>query len=162
AFCKTVGVPPHLDFSFHGVISPAIVRIAGLAGFYGVVMPRQLAYDAPIPDWLQPPQAEESEPRVIRLHDVEGIAKLAGVDDDGLHWVQFEIDEFAGQEPGICGICSATLQSGWLCGDGGEEVCDRHVQIIANDTCDVDASGDIAQSVEAPLPAEDAPVAIPA
>ncbi|OPZ86751.1 MAG: hypothetical protein BWY76_00801 [bacterium ADurb.Bin429] len=162
AFAKTMGVAPNIDLAFHGTNSPASIRIGNLTGFYGIAMPRTLGFEDPIPSWLQPPQPEAEETRVIRLHDVEGIAKLAGVDDDGLHWVQFEVDEFAGQEPGICGICGAALQSGWLCGDGGEEVCDRHIQLIANDTSDVDASGDVAQCVLAPLPVEDAPIAIPA
>ncbi|MHB9134719.1 MAG: hypothetical protein ACYDBB_26910, partial [Armatimonadota bacterium] len=122
---------PHLDLAFHGVISPVSVRIAGLSGFYGILMPRQIAYEEAIPAWLQPPQPPAvEESRIIRLHAVEGEAKLAGVDEDGLHWVQFEVDEFAGQEPGTCAICGETLTSGWLCGDGGEEVCDRHVETL--------------------------------
>jgi hypothetical protein len=134
AFAKTMGQSPYLDLAFHGPISPVSVRISGLSGFYGILMPRQIAYEEPIPAFLLPPQLPTEEaPRLIRLHDVEGVAKLAGVDDDGLHWVQFEVDEFAEQESGTCSICGAEITSGWLCGDGGEEVCDEHVEIIENE-----------------------------
>jgi hypothetical protein len=147
-FCKAMKVEPHLDLTFHGPLSPATVRIPCLAGFYGVVMPRQLAYDTPIPDWLQPPQPDES--RVIRLHDLDGVDTFTGTDDDGCVWSQFQVDALAEQESGSCSICGATLHSGWHCLDGGEEVCDSHVQFITSEV----ASGNCSPSEE--------PVAIPA
>lgn len=152
AFAKAMGQPPHLDLAFHGPTSPATVRIAGLSGFYGILMPRQIAYEEPIPAWLQPPQAEEPEEpaaRVICLHDVDGIAVLSGTDEDGCTWTQFTVDEFAEQQPGICGICGAELRSGWMCGDGGEEVCDDHVQIMEAAT---------AVAAEAPVSPNDVPI----
>lgn len=67
----------------------------------------------------------ESEKIVLR--DIEGFAVLSGTDQDGLTWTQFEVDEFAEQEPGECDICGKELWSGWVCLDGGDEVCDCHV-----------------------------------
>jgi len=64
---------------------------------------------------------------IIRLHNVEGIARKSGTDDHGNAWIEFEVDAFAEQEPGECSICGAELESGWLCLDGGDEVCDEHV-----------------------------------
>lgn len=64
---------------------------------------------------------------LIILHDVTGFSRKSGVDADGCTWVEFEVDVFAEQLPGVCSICGAELESGWLCMDGGEEVCDRHV-----------------------------------
>ena len=63
----------------------------------------------------------------IKLHDVEGFARLSGIDEDGCTWIQFEVDVFAGQEFGECSICGAILSSGWMCMDGGEEVCEAHI-----------------------------------
>lgn len=68
------------------------------------------------------------EGEVIVLHDIEGIAVLSGTDQDGLTWTQFEVDSFAEQEPGTCDICGKELWSGWVCLDGGDEVCDSHVR----------------------------------
>ncbi|OPZ83650.1 MAG: hypothetical protein BWY76_02181 [bacterium ADurb.Bin429] len=154
-FAKAMKVDPHLDFCLHGPLSPAAIRIAGLAGFFGVLMPRQLAYETAIPDWLPLPQSDES--RVIRLRDVEGVAVLTGVDEDGCHWSQFFVDELAEQAPGTCAVCGAAIPVGWMNLDNdGEEVCDRHIQLITDDA--VDGSGTCSTTV---APAEDA-VAIPA
>jgi hypothetical protein len=151
-FAKALGVPPHLDLGFHGVISPASVRLAGLSGFYGVIMPRQLAYDDAIPPWLW--SGPDDRERVIRLHDLDGVDTFTGTDDDGRVWTQFIVDALAEQEPGVCAICGTTLQSGWQCLDGGEEVCDTHVQR--------DDPGTISRTVEALPTEDDIPVAIPA
>lgn len=160
AFAKVMGQPPHIDMAFHGTLSPASVRIAGLSGFYGILMPRQMAYEEAIPTWLLPPQVEEPELRTIHLHDLDGIDTFTGTDDDGCVWTQFEVDTLAEQLPGICAICGAELQSGWLNMDnGGEEVCSDHIQLSETDS----ASEQFAQSDEEPLPIEDEmPVAIPA
>jgi hypothetical protein len=66
---------------------------------------------------------------VIRLHNPRGIARKSGTDDHGNQWIEFETDHFAGEEPGTCSICEETIESGWLCLDGGDEVCDRHAQM---------------------------------
>jgi len=138
AFAKTMGQPPYLDMAFHGVLSPASVRIAGLSGFYGIIMPRAIAYEEAIPTWLAPP-------RIIRLRDLDD---GTGTDIDGNVWTHFLLDTKAEQASGICTICGATLHSGWTNMDnGGEEICDCHVLMI-------DASGQFAHS--------DEPVAIPA
>ena len=42
-------------------------------------------------------------------------------------WTQFEVDYFAEQDDGECAICGEILTSGWMCLDGGEEICDEHV-----------------------------------
>ena len=64
----------------------------------------------------------------ITLHNIEGIVRKSGVDSDGNTWLQFKVDEFADQEPGVCMICEATLYDGWTCLDGGDEVCASHVR----------------------------------
>lgn len=64
----------------------------------------------------------------ITLHNIEGFARKSGIDQDGNHWIQFEVDYMAEQEPGECCICGAVTESGWLCLDGGEECCDSHVE----------------------------------
>lgn len=145
AFAKAMGQPPHCDLALHGTLSPVSVRIAGLTGFYGILMPRQLAYEEAIPAWLLPPQA--ALPRVIHLHDLEGSDMYTGTDEAGCVWSQFLVDALAEQAPGLCAICGATLHHGWHCLDGGEEVCDDHV------TWDDDAVGHLSQSIEVPIPA---------
>lgn len=64
----------------------------------------------------------------ITLHDIHGTSILSGTDSGGSQWVQFTVDYFADQLDGECCICSAILESGWLCLDGAEEVCDSHVE----------------------------------
>ena len=64
----------------------------------------------------------------IKLTNVDGIAKLSGDDKNGNTWVKFEVDYFAEQMDGECSICGAVLSSGWMCLDGGEEVCDSHIE----------------------------------
>ena len=63
----------------------------------------------------------------ITLTNVEGISRISGTDEHGNQWLTFEVDYFAEQESGTCAICSAELESGWLCLDGGDEVCDSHI-----------------------------------
>ena len=65
----------------------------------------------------------------IELAYISGIDKLMWLDAQGNHWIQFEVDYFAEQTDGVCTMCSATLSSGWLCLDGGDEICDRHVTL---------------------------------
>jgi hypothetical protein len=67
------------------------------------------------------------EQETIKLHNIQGISRLSGEDKDGNHWIQFEVDYFAEQEDGKCCICGATLSSGWMCLDGGDEVCKDHI-----------------------------------
>lgn len=64
----------------------------------------------------------------IILSNVEGIARLTGTDEHGNQWTQFAVDYMAEQVEGECCICGETLESGWLCLDGGEECCDDHVE----------------------------------
>jgi hypothetical protein len=65
--------------------------------------------------------------KTIKLSNIEGIRK-SGTDEYGNFWTQFEVDYFADQEPGECAICGAEIESGWMCMDGGDEVCDSHVE----------------------------------
>jgi len=67
--------------------------------------------------------------RVI-LSDVSGIARKSGTDQHGNRWVEFEVDYQAEQEPGECCLCGAELESGWVCLDGGDECCEKHVENI--------------------------------
>jgi len=65
---------------------------------------------------------------VIKLRDKSGIARHTGVDEHGNIWTEFEVDFFAEQSAGECSICGAELLHGWQCMDGGEEVCDVHIE----------------------------------
>jgi hypothetical protein len=67
---------------------------------------------------------------LIRLHNIEGIARLSGTDEHGCQWLQFEVDAFAEQESGECSICGETISEGWTCLDGGDEVCSEHIAVI--------------------------------
>lgn len=69
----------------------------------------------------------------IVLHNIQGFAVKSGVDQHGLAWTQFTVDTFVEQEPGECSICGVELWSGWQCLDGGEEVCDEHVDWSVDD-----------------------------
>ena len=66
---------------------------------------------------------------LIELHDIEGIARLSGTDDHGNNWIQFTVDYFAEQTDGQCSECDAVISEGWVCLDGGEEVCSEHIVI---------------------------------
>lgn len=72
---------------------------------------------------------EASQEQII-LHNIEGFVRKSGTDELGNQWIEFEVDYLAEQEPGECSICGAELESGWLCLDGGEEVCDEHVTLM--------------------------------
>ncbi len=69
----------------------------------------------------------------VKLHDagrictVEGFARKSGTDEHGNKWIEFEVDYLADQVDGKCCICGARLSSGWMCLDGGDEVCSKHV-----------------------------------
>jgi hypothetical protein len=63
----------------------------------------------------------------IILHDIEGISCKGGTDQHGCQWVEFTVDYGAEQEDGECCICGETINSGWLCLEGGDECCDEHV-----------------------------------
>ncbi len=65
---------------------------------------------------------------LIILHDMEGFTRLSGTDQHGCVWIQFEVDYLAEQEDGECSICGAELSEGWMCLDGGDEVCDEHIR----------------------------------
>ena len=60
------------------------------------------------------------------------IARLRGQDELDLSWIEFETDWFAGESPANCSICGEEITAGWLCLDGGEEVCASHVNLIEN------------------------------
>ena len=63
----------------------------------------------------------------IILQNVTGFASRSGEDTNGCKWVEFEVDYGAEQTDGECCICDATISHGWLCLDGGDEVCADHV-----------------------------------
>ena len=74
------------------------------------------------------PGKDRTMDTIIKLHDIIGISRLNGIDCHGNHWTQFEVDYLADQTDGECVICGAVLSSGWMCLDGADEVCDKHVQ----------------------------------
>lgn len=76
---------------------------------------------------------EQQEYEVIVLHDIEGIVRKSGTDQYGCNWIQFEVDYLAEQEDGECVICGAELSEGWMCLDGGDEVCDWHVRYVEDE-----------------------------
>jgi len=55
---------------------------------------------------------------------------LRASDEYGNAFVQFEVDYFAGEKAGVCTICEESIESGWLCLDGGEEYCHDCVDIL--------------------------------
>ncbi len=63
----------------------------------------------------------------IRLSGIEGIARRSGTDQWGNKWLQFDVDWMAEESAGECNICGMMLTRGWLCLDGGEEVCTSHI-----------------------------------
>ncbi len=69
-----------------------------------------------------------------RLTLVTSDGGVTNLDPDGCLWVEFEIDELAGEEPGECSICNAETRAGWLCLDcAGEEMCASHVHVLATE-----------------------------
>jgi len=72
----------------------------------------------------------QEEAKMIKLTNIEGIARLSGTAENGASWIQFEVDYLAEQTEGECAICGETLVSGWMCLDGGEEVCSSHIEYI--------------------------------
>jgi hypothetical protein len=71
--------------------------------------------------------------KTIVLHDVTGIARRTGTDQHGLTWQEFDVDYGALEEAGECVICGRRIESGWVCLDGGDEVCDSHLVIEEGD-----------------------------
>ena len=65
----------------------------------------------------------------ITIHHVTGVRRLSGTDYQGNIWTQFEVDYLAEQEDGECTICDAVLTEGWMCLDGGDEVCNSHIRL---------------------------------
>lgn len=71
---------------------------------------------------------EASTVETILLHNIGGIGRKSGSDANGNRWIEFEVDAFAEQIAGECAICGAAIDNGWMCLDGGEEVCAPHVE----------------------------------
>lgn len=67
---------------------------------------------------------------LIVLTDIEGISRLSGTAENGAKWIQFEVDYLAEQTEGECSICRKSLVDGWMCLDGGDEVCSSHIKLI--------------------------------
>lgn len=65
----------------------------------------------------------------IILTGISGMGCLSGIDQNGARWIQFQVDYFAEQVDGECSGCGAVLACGWMCLDGGEEVCGDHVTL---------------------------------
>lgn len=58
------------------------------------------------------------------------------LDDGGLTWTHFVVDPLAEQEEFFCSICDEVSDEGYLCMDGGEEVCWSCVLVWFNDGVD--------------------------
>ena len=71
--------------------------------------------------------------KIITLHTTkttplfESACKI-GIDQEGNHWVPFEVD-YLEREDGECSICGAALARGWQCLHTDEEVCDSHIEL---------------------------------
>jgi hypothetical protein len=59
-----------------------------------------------------------------------GISRKQAQDEHGNAFIEFEVDSFAGEEPGECAHCGEETDSGWLCLDGGEEYHDDCVVLV--------------------------------
>jgi hypothetical protein len=70
---------------------------------------------------LQAQMKETTMTEVIILQNIEGVSRKSGIDQHGCQWVEFTVDYLAEQEDGECSICGKTINSGWLCLDGGDE-----------------------------------------
>jgi len=62
----------------------------------------------------------------ITLHDVTGISRKGGTDEHGNAWLEYTLETLE-DGPDTCDICEAEIESGWLCMDGGEVVCNEHI-----------------------------------
>ena len=67
----------------------------------------------------------ENEGTAIPFH-----CAASGTDPAGAFWVPFEADGSEGEDTSQCAICDDDIESGYLCLDGGTEVCSEHVQIV--------------------------------
>jgi hypothetical protein len=78
-----------------------------------------------------PVEGEETETvEPIILHDVTGIARKGGTDQHGAAWLEFTVEE----DEEICTECQEPiLDSGWVCMDGGDVVCNEHVFFAQED-----------------------------
>ena len=82
----------------------------------------------------------------IKLYNVEGIARKSGIDGDGNKWIEYELDvqtvsvcddcEEGKTIPIECGCyldecceCGTSIESGWLCLDGGDTACVDCVEV---------------------------------
>jgi hypothetical protein len=80
----------------------------------------------------------------IQLVTLDGIARKSGEDTEGLQWTEYSLEEAYFCEDGegcntdgmagscvghgdYCEECNTEIYSGWLCLDGGEVVCSKHV-----------------------------------
>mgnify|MGYP003148104174 CR=1 FL=1 len=72
--------------------------------------------------------ADQLREERIYLHDRIGITTFSGIDRDGNTWIEFVVDYFAEQVDGECAICGETLSQGWMCLNGGDEVCSSHIK----------------------------------
>jgi len=62
--------------------------------------------------------------KLIRLSNIEGIARKSGIDQHGNRWIEYSLD--FPDDPDYkdeCCVCGKLIQEGWLCGDGGEVAC---------------------------------------
>ena len=68
--------------------------------------------------------------KILLKVDHPVISKITGTDTDGLTWSSFLVDQLAEQLPGVCSICNAEIEDGFLCLDGGDEVCTKYIDFI--------------------------------
>ena len=64
------------------------------------------------------------------IPDKNSIVRQSGIDKEGNHYIDFEVDYFAEQQTGECSICGEELESGFICLDGGEEFCGSHIIFV--------------------------------
>lgn len=71
AFAKVLKEEPHIDVSFSHALGPIGIRLKSINSFYGIVMPRQVAFDTVIPGWLDLPSSADTDMVIVPQETTE-------------------------------------------------------------------------------------------
>jgi hypothetical protein len=96
---------------------------------------RKTALDLRFPKTAEGLDTMQEEPDVfpdeIVLHNIQGISRKSGTDQHGAQWIEFDLETVDPGDDGAaassCAICHEPVWQGWMCLDGGDEVCPEHV-----------------------------------
>jgi hypothetical protein len=67
---------------------------------------------------------------VVYMEDAMG---TTWQDQFGQLWVPIQVDHFAEQSSVDCSVCHNIGDDGWLCLDGGQELCPCHVMVTTEE-----------------------------